>query len=108
MGKSTFAQIIVWIFFIVTGFFVFYFFMKKVYSRLYVPVFLLENADFGQIVESFAIFMSMIIFINAFLGDWLDVVFHKTQNDLYRSHKNAVNNHILWSFIFFAAYLYNH
>lgn len=38
----------------------------------------------------------------------MDVGFGKTQNDLYRAHKNAINNTITWSLAFFLPYLYDH
>lgn len=38
-------------------------------------------------------------------ADWLDIL-GKTENDLYRSHKNVISNTIQWSIVFLGALLY--
>lgn len=38
-------------------------------------------------------------------ADWLDI-FGKTENDLYRSHKNIISNTIQWSIVFLGALFY--
>lgn len=43
--------------------------------------------------------------MHTFSADILDIIFDKTNNNIYSSHKSIVNDTILWTSIFLAAYL---
>lgn len=102
------GQQVVWVFFICLSVGTTYYILKLLFTHQYTPIFLFPNAVFDRVVKSFILFICFLLFLHSFLADWLDVGFNKTQNDLYRSHKNAFNNTLVWSIVFFAPYLYNH
>lgn len=101
------TQQIVWVLFILVSLGLCYYILRLLFSNLYTPIFLFKSAQPEQIIESFVLFISFLLFIHAFLSDWMDVGFGKTQNDLYRAHKNAINNTLTWSLVFFLPYLYS-
>lgn len=96
---------IVWLINVLIGIGLTLFLIKKVCNDTYNPVFLYYAALPHQILESFGIFIGVLLLMYTLSADWLDI-FNKTHNDLYRSHKNVISNTIQWSIVYFGALLY--
>lgn len=104
--SPTRTQQLVWLANVVVAVCIVYYMLHRVATKTYTPIFLFESAQQPQLLESFGLFTSFLLTLHTFSADWLDVVFSKTQNDLYRAQTNIVSNTILWSIVLLGAYLY--
>lgn len=83
-----------------------YYTLSTILQSKYKLVFLYESANYPKVIESISIFISCVLLLHTFSADWLDIVFRKTSNDLYRSHLNVTSNTVLWTIVLVGLYSY--
>jgi hypothetical protein len=74
--------------------------------RAYRPIFLREDAQPQEILASFMVFTGAIVGAHGALAEWMEI-WGKTDNDLFRTHRNIIANTLLWSTIFWGLIFYD-
>ena len=100
------AQQVVWLLNVVISVIVSCYMLQLVATQTYTPILLYESTKKSQLLQAFALLISLLLTVHTFSADLLDIVFNKTDNDLYRTHRNIATNTIQWSIVFLGAYLY--